>query len=82
MNPRQPVTREEIAEALRVCFTKGQTRRTDLLLAVQHGNARPELIETLERLPDRTFAGMRDLWVAMPEVPLRSDHAHSVTRNR
>lgn len=79
MSHQRPVTREEIAETIGACFTKGQARRNDLLLAVHERNARPELVETIERLPDRTFRQMRDLWTALPEVPLRQDHASSST---
>jgi hypothetical protein len=74
-----PVTREEIAEAIRTCFTNGQVRRTDLLLAVHERNGRPELVETIERLPDRTFRQVRDLWIVLPEIPLRTDHGRSTT---
>jgi hypothetical protein len=75
-----PVTREEIAETIGTCFTAGQARRTDLLLAVHERNARPELVETIERLPNRTFTQVRDLWTSLPEVPLRQDQATSSTR--
>ena len=74
-----PVTREEIVETISTCFTKGQAQRNDLLLTVHERNARPELVETIERLPNRTFRQVRDLWMALPEVPLRADHDRSST---
>jgi hypothetical protein len=76
------VTREEIVDAIGACFTKGEARRNDLLIAVHERNARPELVATIERLPDKTFRRVRDLWITLPEIPLRADRAPSRTSRR
>lgn len=64
------VTRVEIATHVAQLFTGVLVTRDDVVAAAAHAGARAEVLATLERLPDRRFSGLRDLWPEIPEVPI------------
>lgn len=64
------VTRMEILDAVEDAFSAGGADRSAVLASAVSGGARPEVIATLEELPDRRFGGIRDLWVELPNVPV------------
>jgi len=68
----QSVTRVEIATHLAPLFTGELVTRDEVLAAAAHAGARAEVVATLERLPDQRFLELRDLWPALPEVPIES----------
>jgi hypothetical protein len=65
-----PTTRTELANHIRAAFTTGPATRSDLLAAAVATNARPQTIDTLRRLPDKTYTSIRDLWPDLPDVPI------------
>jgi Protein of unknown function (DUF2795) len=65
-----PTTRTELAYHIRDAFTTGPATRSDLLAAAIATKARPQAIETLHRLPDKTYTSIRDLWHDLPDVPI------------
>lgn len=62
------VTRLEIAEHLAPLFERGAVNRQAMIDAV--AGARPEVGELLQRLPDRSFTSMRQVWEHLPQVPV------------
>jgi hypothetical protein len=65
-----PVTRMEILDSVEHAFAGGGADRSDVLACAVGSGARPELIETLEALPERRFNDVRDLWVELTDVPV------------
>ncbi|MGH3321790.1 MAG: DUF2795 domain-containing protein [Streptosporangiaceae bacterium] len=65
-----PVTRMEIADHVSATFEHGPSSRDQLLEAASDSGARPELVAVLERLPDRRFAALRQLWQDLHDVPV------------
>lgn len=64
------VTRMEIVEAVDPAFAGGGAERSEVLAAAIAQGARPQVIETLERLPDRRFSEVRELWTELADVPV------------
>ena len=64
------VTRTELAEHIQAAFTNGPATRADLLAAAVASNTRPQAIQLLHQLPDRTYPSMRELWYDLPDVPV------------
>lgn len=62
------VTRLEIAEHLAPLFARGAADRQAMLDAV--AGARPQVGELLRRLPDRSYASLRQVWEHLPQVPV------------
>lgn len=67
-----PVSRMEIVDAVGSAFEAGGADRSQILTAAVATGARPEVIETLERLPDRRFGDVRKLWQELPELPIEA----------
>lgn len=44
--------------------------RADLLAAAVASDARPQAIQLLQRLPDRAYTNIRELWHHLPGVPV------------
>ena len=65
-----PVTRIEIADDVRAAFAHGPASRPDVLAAAVAAHARPAVMETLERLPDRSYSELRHLWSELADIPL------------
>jgi Protein of unknown function (DUF2795) len=64
------VTRTELADHLQATFATGPATRADLLAAAVASNARPQAIDTLHQLPDRTYTSIQELWYDLPGVPV------------
>lgn len=64
------VTRIEIADAVEEAFATPPVNKDDLLACATTGRARPEVIETLGRLPERDYRSLRDLWPHLPGTPV------------
>ncbi|WP_170177084.1 DUF2795 domain-containing protein [Myceligenerans xiligouense] len=65
------MARVQIADLVADAFGPSGAHRSEILAAAVAGGGSPELLAELERLPDRTFATMRDLWDHLPDVPIR-----------
>jgi hypothetical protein len=65
-----PVTRMEIVDVVHAAFENGGAERSEVLATAVARGARPQVLETLERLPDRRFSELRELWTELPEVPV------------
>lgn len=64
------VTRVEIADCIADTFQDGEATRVKLVERATARSARPEVLATLESLPDRKYATLRDLWHYLPDVPV------------
>ncbi|WP_170220650.1 DUF2795 domain-containing protein [Amycolatopsis cihanbeyliensis] len=64
------VTRDEIIDAVEDAFREGSATKQELLIAAIQHEARTEVHTILQRLPDRTFGHVRDLWDHLPDIPL------------
>jgi hypothetical protein len=64
------VTRTELANHIESAFTHGPVSRDNLLAYAVSSHARPEIIAIIARLPDRTYPGLRDLWLHLVDVPI------------
>lgn len=62
------VTRLEIADLLDPVFASGTAGRDALLAAVD--GTRPEVVQVLQRLPERQFTSLRQVWEHLPHVPI------------
>ncbi len=66
-----PVTRVEVAGAVETAFVvSDQPRRTDLLTAARAVGARSAVVRLLERLPERAYGNLRDIWPHLPATPI------------
>lgn len=65
-----PVTRVEILDLLDATFAAGPANRTTLIGVARTQGARAELIDLLERLPERQYAHQRQLWTDLPDIPV------------
>lgn len=66
------VTRREILDVVGGAFDGQRVERSALLAAAVRSGARPEVISTLEQLPDKPFGDVRHLWVELPDVPVEA----------
>jgi hypothetical protein len=64
------ITRAELADHIEAAFATGPATPGGLLAAAIATNARPPVIDTLRRLPDKTYTSIRDLWYDLPDVPI------------
>ncbi|GAB3488362.1 DUF2795 domain-containing protein [Amycolatopsis cihanbeyliensis] len=69
-NTNPAVTRNEIIDAVEDAFRDGSATTQEILDAAIRYEAPAELQATLQRLPDRTFGHVRDLWDHLPDVPI------------
>jgi hypothetical protein len=69
-----PISRVEIADHVRDVFEHGPVTRTELLAGAADHGARPAVLHTLQRLPDRVYHEVRELWPDIPDVPIETDH--------
>ncbi|WP_243713285.1 DUF2795 domain-containing protein [Actinomadura sp. 6K520] len=60
------VTRLEIAETIDSVFGDGPVSRDQIITAAQNAGARPDVVAALERLPERSFPHLRELWQHLP----------------
>ena len=68
-----PVTRVEIVEHIGAAFASAPIGRGELLTLARQGGARPAVLKVLEELPDGPFRKVRDLWPALPDIPIEPD---------
>ncbi|NEE01689.1 DUF2795 domain-containing protein [Phytoactinopolyspora halotolerans] len=64
------VTRLEIADAIEDAFNAPPASKADLLAQATAKRARVELLDTLNRLPERDYRNLRDLWPHLAGVPV------------
>ena len=63
-------TRIEIADVLRDRLDGPLRSKAELLEAARALGARAVVVEALERLPERKYGGLRDLWPCLPGIPI------------
>lgn len=68
---QERLTRTEVAQAVRDAFGPGPAGRAAILACAERSNAREEVLAVLRRLPAREFADVRQLWAALPQMPVR-----------
>lgn len=68
-----PVSRTEIADCIAFAFDRPPADRSQLIEAASSVHARPEVIATLQDLPERSYASLRQLWVHLPGLPVAVD---------
>jgi hypothetical protein len=64
------VTRTELANHIEAAFTGGPATRDALLAYAASSHARPELLDLLHTLPQRSYPTLRDLWRDLGHVPV------------
>ena len=64
------MTRFEIADIVEAAFVRPPVTKPELLAAARDAGARDELLTTLNRLRDRRFSTLRDLWADLEDVPV------------
>jgi hypothetical protein len=64
------VTRIELANSIQAAFADGPATRDTLLAYAVGSKARPQAIALLQRLPDKTYASLRDLWYDLGDTPV------------
>ena len=65
------VTRIELVDHIDAAFAHGSATRDTLLAAATASGARPEVIDTLQRLSDKLYTGARELWYDLPDIPVQ-----------
>lgn len=75
-----PVTRVEIADHIAGAFGHGSVTRDDLIGEAVRTGARDAVIHLLRRLPVGPFRDMRQLWPALPDVPIEPEAQERVER--
>lgn len=63
------VSRFDLTEFVGDAFAHGPVRASALLRLAQARGARPAVLNTLRRLPDRRYAHLDDVFRALPAVP-------------
>jgi hypothetical protein len=63
------VSRFDLAEFLGDAFADGAARPTTLLRIARRRGARPAVLNTVRRLPERLYTGLDDVFDALPAVP-------------
>lgn len=65
-----PVTRMEVAQAVRAAFHGTAPKRSEIVTAARDARARSEVLSILDSLPDQRFREVRDLWTELTEIPV------------
>jgi hypothetical protein len=68
-----PVTRVEIADHIAGAFGRGPVTRDDLIREAVRTGARDAVIRLLRRVPAGPFRDMRQIWPALPGVPVEPE---------
>lgn len=67
-----PVTRTEVAAAVRAVFDSGSGTREDMLDAALQAKARSEVVQAISKLPPfKTYGHLRQIWPDLPDMPVR-----------
>lgn len=64
------ITRSHIAKKVMSAFRSGPADRQMILDEAKSQGAESGVIRTLQRLPDRRYKSVRDLWEHLPELPI------------
>ncbi|MDQ1304576.1 MAG: hypothetical protein QG671_403 [Actinomycetota bacterium] len=65
------ITRTIIAGHVAGAFAAtGAASKADMILRAQETGGNDAVLRALLALPDRTYLHMRELWTAMPDVPI------------
>jgi len=64
------VTRMGILDLVEDAFGRDGATRSDILQTARDNRADLPTLATLERLQDRRFRSVRDLWTDLPDVPV------------
>jgi hypothetical protein len=64
------VSRMELAQHIETAFARGPVTQTGLLDAATVSAARSAVLAVIERLPNRTYGSIRDLWYELPDLPI------------
>lgn len=67
----RPLTRTEVAVAITGAFGARSVTRATLLECAQRSVSRPEVVAVLERLPDRDYSDLRQVWADLPDMAVR-----------
>jgi hypothetical protein len=65
-----PATRVEIAQHIANVFTGTPVTRNQIVGAAERTGARPAVLHVLRGLPMGPFHDLRQLWPALPDVPI------------
>ncbi|QUC01954.1 MULTISPECIES: DUF2795 domain-containing protein [Cellulosimicrobium] len=68
-------TRLQLADAVGDLFQYGPATHDELVAYARDGGASEHVIASLQRLPDRSFKDLRELWLHLPDLPTASDVA-------
>ncbi len=66
----QGVTRLEVIDAVEHAFTRSSATKQEIITAAVQYGSRATVVTTLQRLPERSFRHVRDLWDHLPDIPL------------
>ncbi|WP_327004330.1 DUF2795 domain-containing protein [Dactylosporangium sp. NBC_01737] len=64
------VTRTELANHIQAAFASGPATRDNMLAYAASSHARPEVIAALQRLNDKPYPSIRDLWHDLGDLPV------------
>ena len=64
------VSRTELAQHIETAFISSPVVPAGLLDAAALSAARPAVLAILERLPNRPYGTIRDLWYDLPDLPI------------
>lgn len=66
----ESVSRVEMVDVVANAFRVASPTRQEILSAAIEHRARPAVIQHLERLPERRYTDVRDIWTELPDVPV------------
>ena len=64
------VTRIELANHIEAAFSSGPATRDSMLAYAAGSHARPAVIAALQRLTDKPYPSIRDLWHDLADIPV------------
>jgi hypothetical protein len=64
------VTRIEVVQELGEAFPGAGLSKGELVEEAHRRGVRSEMVRLLERLPERRYRHVRELWAQVPEVPV------------
>jgi hypothetical protein len=64
------VTRVEIIDAVGTVFGRSGATKQEIIAAASQKEGRDDLLAALQRLPERSFSHVRDLWDHLPDIPI------------
>lgn len=67
----QRLTRTEVATAVKGAFDASPPHRDELLATARRNGARCEVVEALAQLAPREFGDLRQVWPALPDMPIK-----------